>query len=106
VFAVAAGPLLYSYAAPWSASLDTECNASGLFPESLASPSFTCDITLNTTGPLPPLNISNRTSFTFHKRSVPAPKPGAETPFLVPFFLQERQSFAKTGSGQSEETID
>lgn len=71
-----AGPLLYSYAAPYSAQLDTECNASGLFPESFVTPSFTCDITLNTTGPLPELNISSDTEFTFRKRTVPAPKPG------------------------------
>eukprot|EP01043_Picozoa_sp_COSAG02_P100287 COSAG02_NODE_36370_length_455_cov_1.019663_1_plen_100_part_00 len=56
--------------------METECNASGLFPKALLTPKFTCDITLNTTGPLPKLNISNETRFNFHKRKPPAPKPG------------------------------
>ena len=47
-----------------------------LFPEAFAAPTFTCDITLNTTGPLPALNISGGTSFTFRRRAVPAPEAG------------------------------
>lgn len=56
--------------------METECNASGLFPQALLTPKFTCDITLNTTGPLPKLNISNETRFNFNKREPPAPEPG------------------------------
>ena len=56
--------------------METECNASGLFPQALLTPKFTCDITLNTTGPLPELNISSETSFSFQKRAVAVPKPG------------------------------
>ena len=56
--------------------METECNASGLFPQALLTPRFTCDITLNTTGVLPELNISNDTSFSFQKRVVTEPEPG------------------------------
>ena len=56
--------------------MGTECNASGLFPQALLTPTFTCDITLNTTGPLPELNISNETNFSFQKRVVAVPQPG------------------------------
>ena len=31
--AVSRGPLLYSYNVPWASSMDTQCNASGLFPD-------------------------------------------------------------------------
>ena len=54
----------------------TECNASGLFPHALLTPKFTCDITLNTTGPLPELNISNETSFRFQTKVATVPQPG------------------------------
>jgi len=56
--AVHRGPLLYSYNIPWRPSMDTQCNASGLFPDDFLTPKFTCDITLNTTQPMPVCDLA------------------------------------------------
>ena len=90
--AVSRGPLLYSYNVPWASSMDTQCNASGLFPDAFATPDgrFTCDVTINRTQPLPPLNVSSDSAFTFRAKPAAAPLPGQGvfSSFLTPVELE------------------